>query len=104
MKMTDLIDVIFNWQTLVGSLLGGLFALLTALIVARSARRRDEQAAAMVVSATLATVRVANETLSMLSTQEGVTEENYSLWFAEKVSHLHPSMPLLFDPSSTLEG
>ena len=98
--MTNLMDVVFKWQTLVGSILGGVFALSTALIVARSARRRDEQAAAMVVSAILAAVRVASETLSTLSTQEGVSEENYSLWFAEKIAHLHPSMPVLFDASA----
>lgn len=93
-------DLIFKWQTLVGSILGGMFALATALIVARSARRRDEQASGMIVSATLAAVRVVSETLEALSSQEGVTEENFPLWFAERIARLHPSMPVLFDASA----
>jgi len=79
-----LIEFILKWQTLIGSIAGGIFALLTALIVARSARRRDELASAMIVSATLAAVRVVSETLAALSAQEGVTEETLPLWFAEK--------------------
>jgi len=80
-------------------MLGGVFALLTALIVARSARRRDERASAMVVSATLAAVRVVSETLAALSAQEGVTDDNLPLWFAEKIAHMHPPLPVLFDSS-----
>jgi hypothetical protein len=60
-------------------MVGGVFALLTARIVARSAKRRDERASAMIVTATLAAVRVASETLAALSAQEGVTEENLPL-------------------------
>jgi len=98
--MMNIIDTLSKWQTLVGSILGGIFALLTALVVAGSARRRDEQSAAMFVSATLAAVRVASETLLSLSPKEGVSEEDYPLWFAEKIAHLHPRIPLLFDASA----
>jgi hypothetical protein len=96
-----LIEFILKWQTLIGSIAGGVFALLTALIVARSARRRDELASAMIVSATLAAVRVVSETLAVLSAQEGVTEETLPLWFAEKIAHSHPSLPVLFDASAS---
>ena len=54
----------------------------------------------MIVSATLAAVRVVSETLGALSSQEGVMDENFPLWFAEKVAHSHPSMPALFDASA----
>ena len=74
-----LVDYILKWQTLIGSILGGVFALLTALIVARSARHRDEQASGIIVSATLAAVCVASEVLATLSSQEGVTEESFPL-------------------------
>jgi len=96
----NFIDSLSKWQTLIGSILGGIFALSAAMVVARSARRRDEQSAAMFVSATLVAVRVASETLSSLSTKEGVTEESYPLWLAEKIAHLHPKMPSLFDASA----
>lgn len=95
----NFIDTLCKWQALAGSILGGIFALSTALIVAHSVRRREELSAAMLVTATLAAVRVESETLSSLSAREGVTEESYPLWFAEKVSHLHPSMPIMFDAS-----
>jgi hypothetical protein len=99
-EIMRLVDFILKWQTLIGSIIGGLAALATALIVARSARHRDEQASGMIVTATLAAVCVVSETLADLSSQEGVTEENFPLWFAEKVAHSHPSMPVLFDASA----
>ncbi len=94
-----LIDLILKWQTLIGAIIGGLAALATALIVARSARHRDEQASGMIVSATLTAVCVVSETLATLSSQEKVADEDFPLWFAEKVVYSHPSMPVLFEAS-----
>jgi hypothetical protein len=94
-----LIDLIFRWQSLIGSIIGGLFALATALIVARSVRRRDEEASGMLVSATLAAVRVVSASLTSLSSQDKITSEDFPLWFAEKLVHSHPSMPVLFEAS-----
>lgn len=92
-------NFIYRWQTLVGSILGGMFALATALIVARSARRRDEQASGMVVSGTLSAVRVMSETLTAHSKQKSLTKELLPLWFAEQIIQSLPKMPLLFDAS-----
>lgn len=88
-----------DWQTLIGSILGGAFALTTALIVARSARRRDELASGMVVTATLAQVLVVSDTLEALSLKDNINQEEYPYWFSEKLVHSHPSMPVLFESS-----
>lgn len=45
--MMNFIDTLSKWQTLVGSILGGIFVLSTALVVARSARNgRSDRAGA----------------------------------------------------------
>jgi hypothetical protein len=99
-EIARFIGLIFKWQTLVGSILGGMFALGTALIVARSARRRDEQAAGMIALATLAPVQVTSKTLAALSSRDGVTEDKFPIWFAEMVAHARPSVSSLFDSSA----
>lgn len=102
--MTDHFDCLFlkwlfQWQTLIGSLTGGIFALFTALIVARSARKRDELASGVIVSATLASVSVMSDTLAALAAQENITEETFPLWFSERAVNFHPLTPVLFDSS-----
>ena len=48
----------------------GVFALLAALIVAWSVRRREDISAAMLVLTDLADVRIASEALKLLSNEE----------------------------------
>lgn len=95
----DITGFLGKWQTLVGSILGGVFALAVAFIVAMSARRREELASGMVVASNIIPVRVAYEALTDVAQQENVPEGEYPLWFSEKLVHSHPSLPALFDAS-----
>ena len=59
----DMIELIYNWQTLIGSFLGGVFALAAALIVASKVNRREEISSAMLVAGEITAVRVSVDAL-----------------------------------------
>lgn len=92
-------DILFKWQTLIGSILGGVIALIAALIVAMSVRRREDVASGMVILSTLVEVRIAFEALNDIAEKENIGEEKYHLWFSEKLIHSHPKLPPSFDSS-----
>lgn len=95
----SLLDFIFKWQTLIGAVLGGLFALATALVVALTMRRREEVASGMVVVSDLAAVRIAYEALNSLAEKENIGEKEFSLWFSDKLVSSHPKLSTLFEAS-----
>ena len=66
----NLMDILFKWQTLIGSILGGVFALAAALVVAMTVRRREDVASGMVVVSTLVEVRTAFEALKDLTEKD----------------------------------
>lgn len=94
-----MIDFIFKWQTLIGAVLGGLFAITTALVVALTMRRREEVASGMVVVGDLAAVRVAYEALNSLAETENIEEKDFPLWFSDKLVSSHPKLSTLFEAS-----
>ena len=95
----SLIDIIFKWQTLIGAILGGLFALAVALVVALTMRRREEVASGMVVVGDLTAVRIASEALNSLAAKENIGEKEYPLWFSDKLVSSHPKLSVLFEAS-----
>lgn len=97
--MTELLNLLYKWQTLIGSILGGLFALSVALIVAYSVRKREEVASGMLVVGNLAQVRNVNIVLEELAKKKEVPEKEYHLWYSEKLVHSHPSLSILFEAS-----
>ncbi len=70
--ITKLIEWLRKWQTFLGAAIGGIIGLLSALIVAHSARRREEISAAMVLVGNLVKVVAAFQTLLKKSEGEGV--------------------------------
>jgi hypothetical protein len=96
-----MVEFLNKWQTLIGSILGGIFALAAALIVAFVIRRREEVASGMLAVSNLARVRNANEVLEKLATDKNVPAEEYHLWFSEKLAHLHPSLSTHFEAAIT---
>lgn len=89
-------DFIFKWQTLIGATLGGIIGLLSALVVASSARRREEISSAMVLVSNLAEVTVASQALRYLMKEEDI-RDNQSLWLAEKLASHHPTLSPMFE-------
>jgi hypothetical protein len=95
----SLIDFIFKWQTLIGAVLGGLFAIATALVVALTMRRREEVASGMVVVSDLAAVRVEYEALNSLAEKKNIEEKDFPLWFSDKLVTSHAKLSTLFEAS-----
>jgi len=95
--MTEIVDIFDHWQTLIGSILGGVFALLTALIVASSAVRMARRtAAALLIVDLLSIVRVA-EYLESLAKKDGIEEDKYPLWVSEKLNWRRPRLSSSYD-------
>ena len=95
--MTELVAIINHWQTLIGSILGGVFALTTALVVASSAVRTARRtAAALLIVDLLSIVRVA-EYLESLAKEDGVEEKKYPLWVSEKLNWRRPRLSSSYD-------
>ncbi len=97
--MDELIKFLYKWQTLVGSILGGIFALFVALIVGHAVRKREEISSGMLLIADLANVRIASETLIELAKKQHITEDDYPFWFSEKLTGSFPKLSPLFEAS-----
>ncbi len=95
--MTDLVTTLDHWQTLIGSVLGGIFALATALVVASSAVRAARRtAAALVIVDLLSIMRIA-ESLEALAKEDSIEDENYPLWVSEKLIWRRPQLSSSYD-------
>lgn len=95
-----MIESLDRWQTLVGAVVGGLVALLAALVVAYRAERRSDLAAAMHLVGTLVQVRVASTQLEALAKERGIADENdRAAWQAEKLVWLRPKLSPMFEAS-----
>lgn len=97
--MTDFVVWLFKWQTLIGAAFGGVIGLLSALIVAKSARRHEEISAAMVLSGNLAKVVSSSQVLLKQSEDQGVAEQDRHLWLAEKLAKYRPNISPMFEAS-----
>lgn len=73
--------------------------MLAALIVAISMMRREKIASGMLVVGNLAAVRVANEMLEQIAKEKKIPEQEYPLWFSEKLVQSHPPLSALFEAS-----
>lgn len=95
--MREMILILEKWQTLVGAVLGGMFALGVALIVAWSATRRDRRIAATLLISDLTAINVTAQHLRNLAVAERVTADNYPLWVFERLSWRCPRLSNLFE-------
>ena len=95
--MTKLVDIIGQWQTLIGSILGGVFALATALVIASSAVRTARRtAAALLIVDLLSIVRCA-EYLESLAKEKGIEEKKYPLWISDSLNWRRPQLSSSYD-------
>lgn len=97
----SMLDTIYTWQTLIGGVLGGLFALSAALIVAWRTERRQDLASAMLVTSTLVSVKAAFRNLDSLFAEENATAEDWPAWLSHKLVWMHPSRGPSFEASAT---
>lgn len=97
--MVELIEFIYKWQTLIGSIFGGIFALCVALIVGHAVNRREDVSVGMLLIADLANIRIISEILKEKAQEENIPENQYSLWLAEKLTQNFPQLSPLFGAS-----
>lgn len=95
-----MLELLHDWQTLVGALLGGVFALGAALVVALRTDRRQDLASAMLVVSTLVSVRAGHVSLKELKEQEEVPDEHEAVWMLEKLVWMHPPITSGFEAST----
>lgn len=95
-----MLDIIHNWQTLIGGVLGGVFALGAALIVAWHTERRQDLSSAMLVVSTLVSVNAASKTLQQLFEEENAEEHEWPVWLAHKLLWRHPPIGASFKVSA----
>ena len=80
--MVELLRIVKEWQELIGAILGGIFALMVAWYVARSAQRREERSAGMVVLAALLRYKGAHDGAIKTLKKEDRTEDNNAMVLA----------------------
>jgi len=98
-RMDDLVKFFHDWENLSGAVVGGVFSLAVALIVARSARRSEEHAAAMIVISNLVQFISRVRTLKRLAEEQNVREEDYGMWVSEKLTYSRPKLSGTFEAS-----
>ncbi|MES9900947.1 MAG: hypothetical protein ABW148_18270 [Sedimenticola sp.] len=97
--MEELINFLNKWQALVGAVIGGVFALWVALLVAYKARRQEDLAAAMLLVGNLVTIRTASRALKQLAKEKEIEEENLPYWLSEKLVRRRIKLSPLFEAS-----
>lgn len=95
--MADMISVLEKWQSLAGATISATAAFAVAFLVAHINRRREDVSAAMVLIGNLTTVMSANETLRTLAAKDKVTDDDYPMWLAQRLSSSRPTLSPLFD-------
>lgn len=97
--MSEIGNFLNRWQTLVGAVIGGVFALLVALLVAYKARRQEDLSAAMLLVGNLVTVGTASRTLKQLAKEKKIEKENLPYWLSEKLVRQRIKLSPLFEAS-----
>lgn len=95
--MTEFISFIDQWQTLIGSLLGGMFALGTALVLASSAVRAARRTAATLLIVDLLSIVSVSENLEALSQEEQINQTEYPLWISRQLNWQRPQLSSSYD-------
>ena len=95
-----MVEFLSTWQTLVGGILGGLFALLAAVIVAKWSERRQDLSSAMLVVGDLVSVRVSFRVLEEMRVEEQISDSDYLMWILDKLCWQHIKLKQSFDASA----
>jgi len=93
-------EFLLTWQTLIGGILGGLFALVAAVIVAKWSERRQDLSSAMLVVGDLVSVRVSFRVLEEMKDEEEVSDSDYMLWMLDKLCWQKVRLKQSFDASA----
>lgn len=97
--MDELVKFLHEWESLSGAIVGGVFSLAVAFIVARSARRAEEHTAAMIVISNLVQFISRVRTLKRLAAEQNIPENDYGKWVSEKLTYSRQKLSGTFEAS-----
>lgn len=97
--MEELVTFLSNWQTLIGAILGGIFALLVALLVTYKSQRREEISAGYLIIGNLTSFTSAIGILNTKAEKSNVPEKEYPFWLCQQLLVLKPSLSNLYEAS-----
>lgn len=80
------------WQEMAGAIIGGLFSLWVALLVARDARNREDRTAATLLVVTLTNLVARHAALVDLERSQSVPQQDHHKWLSEKLSKSGPRL------------
>lgn len=95
----SIIRTTFDWQGLIGAMVGGLIGIVGALIVAEGTKKYEQRAAAMLVVIDLISVNVAINKIIELAADNKIKEEEKAYFMADKVAFMFPKLSPLFEAS-----
>lgn len=95
--MAEIIAATKDWQPIIGALIGAIAALGVALLVAYSARRREDLSAAMVLVGNLMTLKAAEDAIKRIAKEQNVEDTKYAFFVASRLTHSFPNLSPLFE-------
>lgn len=95
-----MLEQLERWQTLIGGILGGVFALGAALVVSSRLERRQDLSAAMLVTGTLVGVAGALREVEEWCDEESIDPEREPLRAFERLLFSYPKMSSGFEASA----
>lgn len=97
--MNELVAFLKEWKELVGAVIGGLFSLLVALLVAHQARRAEERTSAMILIGELSRVTAMIEQARRSTEKHEVPTHAVATYMAEQFCHYRVRLSPLFEAS-----
>jgi len=97
--MDELISFLHKWQTMIGAIIGGIFALFVALLVAYKARRQEDLAAGMLLTGNLISIIGNAHALKELSKEQNIKEEHLHYWLSEHLVRQRIKLSPVFEAS-----
>jgi hypothetical protein len=90
------VDFLREWKELIGAVIGGVFSLLVALLVAHQSRRAEEKTAATLLIGELIRIQ---EIVADVESKTNITTDQKNHLLAEHLCHFRVRLSPLFDAS-----
>lgn len=95
----SIVKMLFDWQDLVGALIGGLVGIVGAFIVANSSKKYEQRAAGMLILIDLISLQASIEKINELAEDNNISDEKKPNFTANKVAFMFPKFSPLFEAS-----
>jgi len=97
--MNDIICFIYKWQPLIGAVIGGVFALFVALVVAYKSRRYEQSVSAILLIPDLLQLHISQDKIEEYAETYNIPEDNRDHWMASHLIEFRPKLSPLYEVS-----